>query len=167
MQRCVECGIRLTSVEMLASRLCSVTCGTYRYRRTQLEKDRLEIQSFKSRNKKPKKKELVRLDQKVSASNLQRQKMLQRLANRDLSDPFFQRQDWRSLRYQALKVYGRICALCRTTDGKMHVDHIKPRSLFPELALEFKNLQILCEACNLGKSNRDSTDFRTTQPASG
>jgi 5-methylcytosine-specific restriction endonuclease McrA len=74
---------------------------------------------------------------------------------------FYDSKAWRMLRYQVLKVYGRKCALCKQTDGRMHVDHIKPRSLHPELELVFDNLQVLCEACNLGKSNRDSTDFRT------
>lgn len=42
----------------------------------------------------------------------------------------------------------------------MHVDHIKPRSKYPELELEFTNLQILCADCNLGKRNHDSIDWR-------
>ncbi|MFC6439812.1 HNH endonuclease [Bowmanella sp. JS7-9] len=33
----------------------------------------------------------------------------------------------------------------------LHVDHVKPRAKFPELALDINNLQILCETCNLGK----------------
>lgn len=74
---------------------------------------------------------------------------------------FYESRAWRELRYQALKAYGRVCAFCRTTEGVMHVDHIKPRSHFPHLELSFDNLQILCEACNLGKSNRDQTDWRT------
>ena len=74
---------------------------------------------------------------------------------------FYESRSWRQLRYDALKTHGRKCALCKTTEGRMHVDHIKPRSLFPKLELNFNNLQVLCEACNLGKGNRDSTDFRT------
>ena len=73
---------------------------------------------------------------------------------------FYHSKEWRELRYQALKAYGRTCAFCRTTKGVMHVDHIKPRSRFPHLELAFDNLQILCEACNLGKSNKDKTDWR-------
>jgi 5-methylcytosine-specific restriction endonuclease McrA len=42
----------------------------------------------------------------------------------------------------------------------MHVDHIKPRSLFPLLAADPENLQVLCEDCNVGKSNVDTTDWR-------
>lgn len=53
--------------------------------------------------------------------------------------------------------------LVQTTakDGvKIHVDHIKPVSLFPMLKYDMDNLQVLCELCNIGKSNTDDTDWR-------
>ena len=40
---------------------------------------------------------------------------------------------------------------------RVHVDHIKPRRLFPSLALVESNLQVLCEVCNHGKGNWDQT----------
>ncbi|WP_374759367.1 HNH endonuclease [Dyadobacter fanqingshengii] len=43
---------------------------------------------------------------------------------------------------------------------ELHVDHIKPRSNYPRLALKLTNLQILCKACNLGKSNLYKDDWR-------
>lgn len=67
---------------------------------------------------------------------------------------------WRKLRYQALLTYGRKCMCCGSTDGPFHVDHIKPRSKHPELALTLSNLQVLCEDCNLGKGAWDETDWR-------
>jgi len=42
----------------------------------------------------------------------------------------------------------------------MHVDHIKPRSIHPDLSLSFGNMQILCEDCNVEKSNLHETDYR-------
>ncbi|WP_374754300.1 HNH endonuclease [Dyadobacter tibetensis] len=42
----------------------------------------------------------------------------------------------------------------------IQVDHVKARSKFPRLALNPKNLQILCKACNLGKSNLYKDDWR-------
>ena len=52
------------------------------------------------------------------------------------------------------------CGHRGTQDNPLQVDHIKPRSKFPHLALEISNLQVLCRDCNLGKGNRDATDWR-------
>lgn len=76
---------------------------------------------------------------------------------------FYESKGWLSVRYQALKIHGRKCQCCGSTpdDGAViHVDHIRPRSIYPELALDLNNLQILCKHCNLGKSNTDETDWR-------
>ena len=76
---------------------------------------------------------------------------------------FYDGAPWRKLRYEALRMYGRRCQLCGRSpdDGiTLHVDHIKPRSKFRELELDIRNLQVLCEDCNMGKSNIDSTDWR-------
>lgn len=80
------------------------------------------------------------------------------------NDNFYCSDLWRSVRYQAFKRDGGRCCCCGSTakDGvRMHVDHIKPRSRFPELQLELSNLQVLCEPCNRGKSNRDTTDWHS------
>lgn len=81
-------------------------------------------------------------------------------------DEFYKTKEWRILRYATLKKYGKRCSLCECTDGPFHVDHIKPRSKFPELELDKSNLQVLCEACNVGKSNLDDTDWRSNKDAS-
>jgi 5-methylcytosine-specific restriction endonuclease McrA len=79
------------------------------------------------------------------------------------SDEFLSSYEWRRVRMEALKKYGATCQCCGATrvHGFMiHVDHIKPRKLFPQLALDINNLQILCEVCNHGKGNWDVTDWR-------
>lgn len=76
---------------------------------------------------------------------------------------FLKTREWRAVRYQVLQKHGGRCQCCgrSASDGVViHVDHIKPRSKFPELALDVNNLQVLCEDCNLGKSNNDATDWR-------
>ena len=76
---------------------------------------------------------------------------------------FYVSREWRRLRYKVLAKRGACCECCGSTaaDGAvMHVDHIKPRSRSPELELVAENLQILCEACNVGKGARDCTDWR-------
>jgi len=76
---------------------------------------------------------------------------------------FYLTREWKELRYKILVMHGGKCMACGMSakDGvKIHVDHIKPRSKWPELELEPSNLQILCEPCNIGKLNYDSTDWR-------
>jgi hypothetical protein len=65
-----------------------------------------------------------------------------------------------SVRYRLLKKADGRCSLCGATKKEtvLHIDHIVPRSrggLNDE-----SNLQVLCLKCNLGKSNKDATDFR-------
>lgn len=76
------------------------------------------------------------------------------------SDAFYRSRAWRQLRLKAFARYGRKCACCGARNTELHVDHIKPRSKFPKLALDIRNLQILCRDCNLGKSNVLEADFR-------
>lgn len=71
---------------------------------------------------------------------------------------FYNSKEWRRLRYQAFRKYGNKCSVCGrgASEGMvMNVEHIKPRSLHPHLALELSNLQIMSHECNLSKSYRD------------
>lgn len=82
------------------------------------------------------------------------------------ADEFYRTYRWRSLRIDALEDnrerYGVLtCECClATTTRQWHVDHIQPRSVQPELALDISNLQVLCEDCNVGKGDRYATDWR-------
>lgn len=79
------------------------------------------------------------------------------------SDAFLTTYEWRRVRMVALKKYGARCQCCGASPAEgavMNVDHIKPRKLFPQLALDVDNLQILCHDCNHGKGNWDMTDWR-------
>lgn len=90
----------------------------------------------------------------------ERQRLAVRLAKRP---DFYETREWLELRYKVLRHYGGYCRLCGIRGGQkdeggkravIQVDHIKPRSKYPHLALSFKNLQPACKACNLGKSNK-------------
>lgn len=84
------------------------------------------------------------------------------------SDAFLSTFEWRKVRMMALKKYGPVCQCCGATPATgaiMNVDHIKPRKLFPQLALDVNNLQILCHECNHGKGNWDMTDWRKSEIA--
>jgi 5-methylcytosine-specific restriction endonuclease McrA len=79
------------------------------------------------------------------------------------SDDFLSTYEWRRVRMQALKAYGARCQCCGASPqsgATINVDHIKPRKLFPQLALSLDNLQVLCHECNHGKGNWDMTDWR-------
>ena len=75
-------------------------------------------------------------------------------------DCFYNSREWKAVRYKAIKIHGKVCACCETKVGPFHVDHIKPRSKYPELALDIDNLQVLCADCNTGKGRWDETDWR-------
>lgn len=84
------------------------------------------------------------------------------------SDAFLQSYEWRVVRMKVLKRDGARCACCGATRDHgfmMNVDHIRPRKTHPHLALDMDNLQVLCEVCNHGKGNWDSTDWRQNQAA--
>ena len=83
------------------------------------------------------------------------------LMKRKIVGPFYESKQWKTLRYAVLREYGRKCMCCGQTEGVMHVDHIKPRSKYKELELSFYNLQVLCKACNEGKSSIFTDDFRS------
>lgn len=94
-------------------------------------------------NKKPKRKKGVRNDVNLPS--------------------FLESYEWRKLRMKVLKLHGAACQCCGRSrrDGVViHVDHIKPRRKYPELALVLDNLQVLCHECNHGKGNWDETDWR-------
>jgi len=79
------------------------------------------------------------------------------------ADKFYSSAKWKEMRYITLQQSDGKCCLCgaMARDGvSLHVDHIKPRSLFPELAYQLDNLQVLCSDCNMGKSNYDDTDWK-------
>lgn len=82
------------------------------------------------------------------------------------STDFYSSPAWRRVRADALHHWGDApCACCNTPfNGRVkHVDHIKPRSKYPKLALVLSNLQVMCEDCNMGKGNRHEYDWRSDE----
>lgn len=89
-------------------------------------------------------------------------------AKRDRPDKFYASWDWKKARYEALRIHGHRCQCCGwrpgdTDRGFLVVDHIKPRSKFPKLELDVGNMQVLCNDCNMGKSNVWEDDFRKSE----
>ncbi len=69
-----------------------------------------------------------------------------------------------SLRYKILERDKGTCQCCgrsyQNSGVKVHVDHIKPVSKYPELAKEESNLQVLCADCNHAKAAKYETNWR-------
>ena len=82
--------------------------------------------------------------------------------SRDDKLRFYQSLAWKKLRYATLRRYGGRCQCCGEdgTSSPLRVDHIKPLSKFWELRLDPENVQVLCNDCNWGKLDLDSTDWR-------
>lgn len=78
-------------------------------------------------------------------------------------DLFYDSGEWQRLRYRTIMKYGAHCQCCGARgncDNPIQVDHIKPRSKYPDLQLDPNNLQVLCKDCNRGKGAWDETDWR-------
>lgn len=76
---------------------------------------------------------------------------------------FYKSQKWREIRYEVLKENKGKCCLCGRSakDGViLHVDHIIPLSVDWEKRLDKNNLQVLCDECNMGKLNKDTTNWK-------
>lgn len=68
---------------------------------------------------------------------------------------------WPKLRMDALRQYGNRCQCCGAgpEQSVLHVDHVKPRHLYPHLEFDLDNLQVLCAPCHQSKGNNE-TDWR-------
>lgn len=73
-----------------------------------------------------------------------------------MSDSFYSTKEWKNIRYEVLRNSEGKCKACGRSPNKhkvvLHVDHIIPRFMRPDLALYKENLQVLCDDCNLGKA---------------
>lgn len=126
-------------------------------------KKRVKLESIKpkkknskrGRKKKQKPKEsLIQLIERVDA--IKRKPPKRKMSRGEI---FCSSDAWRQLSKRVIARYGAVCMKCSATNS-ICVDHIKPKSKYPELALNFDNLQVLCWPCNREKGNKDETDYR-------
>lgn len=68
---------------------------------------------------------------------------------------FYTSYKWLYVKDIILKTHPHICVICKATKVNFHVDHIKPKSKYPELAYTLSNLRILCAGCNLEKGDTE------------
>jgi 5-methylcytosine-specific restriction endonuclease McrA len=64
---------------------------------------------------------------------------------------------YKAQRQRVFKRDGHVCAYCGIDEGIMHIDHIIPRKVGGDHALE--NLQVLCKSCNQAKAAKSEGVF--------
>ncbi|MCH8800562.1 MAG: HNH endonuclease [Chloroflexi bacterium] len=82
----------------------------------------------------------------------------QRQESIDERDAFYGSSEWRAIRIEIIREQGSVCRACRrgiSNEVDVTVDHIRPRSIYPKLALVKSNLRVLCRACNSAKGASD------------
>lgn len=76
---------------------------------------------------------------------------------------FYDTEKWKWISKTVKKMYGTKCMKCGNESRVMHADHIKPRSLHPSIEFDIKNIQILCDLCNVNKGNSEEIDYRSQE----
>ncbi|MFC2019101.1 HNH endonuclease [Chloroflexota bacterium] len=77
----------------------------------------------------------------------------------DETRQFYSSPEWQLIRKQIIKEKGRVCSDCKIyirSNIDITVDHIRPRSKYPDFSLDKNNLQVLCRSCNSSKGATDS-----------
>lgn len=75
---------------------------------------------------------------------------------------FYTTKEWLQLRVEVIRNAKSRCILCGASaaQSRLHVDHIKSRVAYPELAFSIGNLRVLCEACHRGRHLADAVSCR-------
>ncbi len=70
-------------------------------------------------------------------------------------DEFYKTKQWFKVRQKALMRANYCCEECGVCQRKgLHVHHVKSRKAYPMMALELRNLVVLCGSCHNRKHNR-------------
>lgn len=74
----------------------------------------------------------------------------------DETRQFYSSTEWQQVRKQVIQRDGNVCYECgKIIQYDITVDHILPRSKYPDLALDVNNLRVLCRRCNSKKGTND------------
>lgn len=72
---------------------------------------------------------------------------------------FYASRDWQQMRRSVINRDGAVCAYCGATDVTLHVDHAIPLIKAWNWRLHPKNLQVLCERCNMEKGGMTPGEY--------
>lgn len=84
-----------------------------------------------------------------------------------VTDSFYRTPKWRAWRDAIILRRGRVCQQCGADlswPQKAHVDHVKSRKQYPELAFDPSNVRVLCTSCHSSKTAREDGGFGNKVP---
>lgn len=81
-----------------------------------------------------------------------------------MGSDFYRTAEWLRIRKIVLNKSDKCCSHCQYRYFTLQVDHILPRSRFPELELKLSNLQVLCVECNMKKGSMTYEEFLKVCP---
>ncbi len=64
-------------------------------------------------------------------------------------------KNYQNYKADLLTEIGTYCSYCERHTTDLHIEHIKPKSQYPELECEWDNLLLACVNCNATKGNKD------------
>ncbi len=64
-------------------------------------------------------------------------------------------KEWKQKQYKKQQGKCAECSFVAHSAEYLEIDHIKPISTNPELAIDIKNLRLVCSPCNRKKGNKD------------
>ncbi|RYZ89010.1 MAG: HNH endonuclease [Proteobacteria bacterium] len=88
-------------------------------------------------------------------------------SNGSVPDSLARKYSRPSIKEALLKATFSKCMYCESkplATASCDVEHIKPKSLFPNLIFVWENLGIVCKACNTAKSNRHNEQVPIVNP---
>ncbi len=173
MPTCVLCNVKTTTLKL--HNFCSCICESSHYKSEIRIMNGQEVRDLVlDRSKFPELKAIYMQKINPSKAATIKEEVTHRImvkknksvrASREEKQIFYASWEWKKLRYAMLLKFGPVCMLCgaNNREAKICVDHIIPLSRDWNKRLKKDNLQILCNECNMGKSNDDTTDFRSEE----
>jgi 5-methylcytosine-specific restriction endonuclease McrA len=90
-----------------------------------------------------------------------------KVAGERVSNSLKSRYNQDDVREALCRMYDNLCCYCESSVRDVaweHIEHYKPKSLFPELTFEWTNLHLACPKCNVAKGDQWEDDHPILDP---
>ena len=81
---------------------------------------------------------------------------------------FFNKYKQDDVRKALAEMYSKLCCYCESKVGIVdfpHIEHLKPKSIFPEHTFDWDNLHLACTQCNTAKGNKWDKKYPILDPS--